>query len=136
MIQHLAHIAFIIIAPIILLIWIMSFVFANLYIVLIYTFTIILNLFSAKGLEPVAEKILSYLDAKSLRAAELVCKEWRRVIADGMLWKKLIHRKVRHDPLWKGLGERRGWLVLCFVIALFDSDSLLLWIAKIIILQR
>ena len=64
----------------------------------------------AKGLEPVAEKILSYLDAKSLGAAESVCREWRRVIADGMLWKKLIERKVKCDELWKGLGERRGWI--------------------------
>lgn len=68
-----------------------------------------LFLFLAKGLQPVAEKILSYLDADSLRSAELVCNEWHRVISDGMLWKKLIHRKVLHDPLWKGLGERRGW---------------------------
>lgn len=67
-------------------------------------------LFSAKGLEPVAEKILSYLDHKSLRSAELVCKEWRRVIEDGMLWKRLIQRKVLHDSLWRGLGERKGWI--------------------------
>ncbi|XP_065649742.1 F-box/WD repeat-containing protein 11 isoform X2 [Hydra vulgaris] len=64
----------------------------------------------AKGLEHVAEKILSYLDAKSLRAAEFVCKEWHRVIAEGMLWRKLIHRKIVNDSLWKGLGERRGWI--------------------------
>ena len=62
-----------------------------------------------KGLDHVAEKILGYLDGKSLRDAELVCKEWQRVIADGLLWKKLIERKVRTDPLWKGLSERRGW---------------------------
>merc|ERR1712116_44112 len=48
-----------------------------------------------KGLDHIAENILSYLDDNSLRNAELVCKEWRRVIADGMLWKKL--------------SERRGW---------------------------
>lgn len=77
---------------------------------------------------------MSYLDDSSLRSAELVCKEWRRVIADGMLWKKLIERKVlsdletiqcfcikyyvvlalnlaqvRTDSLWRGLSERRGW---------------------------
>lgn len=68
-------------------------------------------LFSEKGLDHVAEKILSYLDAKSLREAELVCKEWHRVIADGLLWKKLIERKVRTDPLWRGLSERKGWYV-------------------------
>lgn len=69
----------------------------------------ILFYFAAKGLDHVAENILSYLDAKSLCSAELVCKEWNRVIQDGMLWKKLIERMVRTDPLWRGLSERRGW---------------------------
>ena len=54
--------------------------------------------------------ILSYLDAKSLSEAEHVCKEWLRVISDGMLWKKLIERKITTDPLWKGLSEQRGWI--------------------------
>ena len=63
----------------------------------------------AKGLDHVAENILSYLDFKSLCAAELVCKEWNRVISDGMLWKKLIERMVQTDSLWQGLSERRGW---------------------------
>ncbi|CAH1784778.1 unnamed protein product [Owenia fusiformis] len=62
-----------------------------------------------KGLDHVAENILSFLDSTSLCAAELVCKEWYRVISDGMLWKKLIERKVLTDSLWKGLSERRGW---------------------------
>ena len=62
-----------------------------------------------KGLHHIAYKILSYLDAKSLCRAELVCSEWYRVIADGLLWKKLIERKVAVDTVWKGLSERRGW---------------------------
>jgi len=62
-----------------------------------------------KGLDHVAEKILSYLDADSLKAAELVCKEWYRVISDGMLWKKYIEHMVITDDLWRGLAERRGW---------------------------
>ncbi|OPJ76394.1 F-box/WD repeat-containing protein 11 isoform B [Patagioenas fasciata monilis] len=45
-----------------------------------------------QGLDHIAENILSYLDARSLCAAELVCKEWQRVISEGMLWKKLIER--------------------------------------------
>ena len=64
-----------------------------------------------KGLDHVAESILSYLDADSLCAAEMVCKEWYRVISEGMLWKKLIERKVRTDSVWRGLAERRGWYV-------------------------
>ncbi|XP_041125176.1 beta-TrCP-like isoform X1 [Polyodon spathula] len=63
----------------------------------------------ARGLDHIAENILSYLDAQSLCAAELVCKEWYRVTSDGMLWKKLIERMVRTDSLWRGLAERRGW---------------------------
>ncbi len=55
---------------------------------------LIVILYIEKGLDHIAENILSYLDDSSLRNAELVCKEWRRVIADGMLWKKLIERKV------------------------------------------
>uniref|UniRef100_A0A673GGB5 F-box/WD repeat-containing protein 11-like n=1 Tax=Sinocyclocheilus rhinocerous TaxID=307959 RepID=A0A673GGB5_9TELE len=60
----------------------------------------------AQGLDHIAENILSFLDAHSLCSAELVCREWQRVISDGMLWKKLIERMVRTDPLWKGLSER------------------------------
>ena len=67
--------------------------------------------FSAKGLDHIAENILSYLDADSLQSAEQVCREWYRVISDGMLWKKLIERMVTTDNLWKGLAERRGWSV-------------------------
>lgn len=66
---------------------------------------------SEKGLDHIAEYILSYLDEKSLCSAELVCKEWHRVISDGMLWKKLIESRVRVDSLWKGLSQRRGWWV-------------------------
>lgn len=62
-----------------------------------------------KGLDHVAEKILTYLDADSLRSAEIVCKEWYRVISSGMLWKKLIEHMVRTDDLWRGLAERRQW---------------------------
>lgn len=61
-----------------------------------------------------AENILSYLDADSLKNAELVCKEWFRVISEGMLWKKLIERKVRTDALWRGLAERRQWIQYLF----------------------
>lgn len=84
----------------------------------IYIVTEIKIVFTEKGLDHVAENILSYLDADSLCAAELVCKEWYRVISEGMLWKKLIERKVRTDTLWRGLAERRGWYVLNSVVCL------------------
>lgn len=61
------------------------------------------------GLTHVSERILSYLDAKSLYNASLVCKEWRRIVREGFLWKKLIERKVRSDRVWAGLVRRRGW---------------------------
>ncbi|KAG8235863.1 hypothetical protein J437_LFUL016470 [Ladona fulva] len=73
-----------------------------------------ISLLPKKGLDHVAESILSYLDADSLCSAELVCKEWYRVISEGMLWKKLIERKVRTDSLWRGLAERRGWIQYLF----------------------
>ena len=57
-----------------------------------------------------AENILSFLDAKSLCAAGAVSKEWARVISEGMLWKKMIERKVNTDNLWKGLADRRNWI--------------------------
>ena len=43
-----------------------------------------ITLLPKKGLDHVAEAILGYLDAKSLCAAELVCRSWLRVISDGM----------------------------------------------------
>lgn len=73
-----------------------------------------ISLLPKKGLDHVAECILSYLDADSLYSAERVCKEWYRVISEGMLWKKLIERKVRTDSLWRGLSERRGWIDYLF----------------------
>jgi F-box and WD-40 domain protein 1/11 len=63
----------------------------------------------------VANNILSFLDADSLTAAELVSQEWERVITEGMLWKKLIERKVRSDSLWRGLAERKEWIKNLFV---------------------
>lgn len=62
-----------------------------------------------RGMPHVAENILTYLDAKSLCAAERVCRTWYRVIQEGMLWKRLIERNVRTDSLWKGLSDRMGW---------------------------
>ncbi|CAK9298741.1 unnamed protein product [Gordionus sp. m RMFG-2023] len=60
-------------------------------------------------LDHLAEKILSYVDARSLASCEAVCKRWNRVVCQGVLWKKLMEKKVKNDPLWKGLSTRRGW---------------------------
>lgn len=73
-----------------------------------------ISLLPKKGLDHVAENILSYLDSNSLCSAELVCKEWHRVISEGMLWRKLIEHKVRSDSLWRGLAKRRGWIKSLF----------------------
>lgn len=73
-----------------------------------------ITLLPGKGLDHVAEKIIGYLDANSLSAAELVCTAWLRVISGGMLWKKLIEGKVHTDSLWRGLAERRGWVRFLF----------------------
>lgn len=62
-----------------------------------------------RGLTHVSEKILSYLDARSLYQASCVCREWRRIIKEGFLWKKLVEKKVRSDQLWAGIVKRRGW---------------------------
>src|SRR5690349_7922824 len=63
------------------------------------------------GLDQLAESILSELDAESLSRAELVCREWRHVIANGLIWKRLIERRVARDPLWAGLARKRSWYV-------------------------
>ncbi|KAK0401715.1 hypothetical protein QR680_015935 [Steinernema hermaphroditum] len=63
----------------------------------------------------IAECVLQYLDYKSLCACEQVSHQWRKIIAQGKLWRKLIERKVIVDPLWKGLGPKRGWDRYLFV---------------------
>merc|ERR1719308_79785 len=73
-----------------------------------------ISLLPKKGLDHVAENILSFLDARSLCYAGSVSREWSRVISEGMLWKKLIERKVNTDSLWKGLADRRGWIQYLF----------------------
>lgn len=93
-----------------------EYLFVNFYFI---AFTYAHVFVTAKGLDHVAENILSYLDADSLRNAELVCKEWFRVISEGMLWKKLIERKVRTDSLWRGLAERRMWWVYLVIFEIY-----------------
>ena len=49
-----------------------------------------ISLLPKKGLDHVAENILSFLDARSLCAAELVSKEWLRVISEGELLQQQV----------------------------------------------
>lgn len=51
--------------------------------------------------------MLSYLDADSLRAGELVCKKWYEIISVGAQWKSLLEHEVQTDSLWYDLAERR-----------------------------
>lgn len=44
-----------------------------------------------------------------------VSQNWKQAVAHGMLWRKLIERKIRTDPIWKGLSERRGWKQFLFI---------------------
>lgn len=69
----------------------------------------ILTVLKAAVLGSIPEYILSLLDARSLVACSQVSKSWRRAIANGMLWRKLIERNIRSDPIWNGLSQRRGW---------------------------
>ena len=56
-----------------------SYVYSHLKAILQRDFV---TLLPKKGLDHVAEKILCYLDANSLCAAELVCIGWLRVITE------------------------------------------------------
>lgn len=56
-----------------------------------------------------ARYVLSYLDARWLSSSEMVSRSWRRVVAHGKLWRRLIERNVMTDPEWKGVVEKRGW---------------------------
>lgn len=75
-----------------------------------------------RGLTPISERILSNLDAKSLFMASCVCREWRRIIREGFLWKKLVERKVKTDSLWAGIVKRRGWIKDLFKPTPPDDD--------------
>ena len=62
-----------------------------------------------KKINKVIGNVLSFLDDKSLCACELVCKQWKTIISERMLWKKLIASKVRCDSMWRALAHKRGW---------------------------
>lgn len=74
-----------------------------------------------------AEHVLSLLDAKSLCASACVSKAWRRAIAHGMLWRKLIERKVRINSMWRGLSEKRGWYVNYMINVISNKYFTLGW---------
>ncbi|CAF2137666.1 unnamed protein product [Rotaria magnacalcarata] len=78
---------------------------------------------SSCGLEHLAEKILEYLDEQSLQSVELVCREWYYVTAQGMLWKKLIERKVLANTQWHDLSKHRGWHKYLFRQLLINGEQ-------------
>lgn len=69
---------------------------------------------ATEGLPDLAKCILGYLDSKSLRNAEMVCRGWHDVVHDGMLWKAYVENQVKKKSIWRGLAERRGWLKYLF----------------------
>ena len=44
----------------------------------------------------------------------------KRVISEGMLWKRLIEHMVLTNEMWKGLSERNKWYVP-FVSEIFQE---------------
>ena len=62
-----------------------------------------------------AECVLENLDSVGLAMASAVSKQWKGVVAHGMLWRKLIEKHVREDSLWRGLSEKRGWKRFLFI---------------------
>jgi len=80
-----------------------------------------------------AENVLQLLDAQSLYACELVSKEWHKVIANGMLWRKFFERKFRSDQLWQGLANKRGWLVIILIILFLFITSVISIFIKMIL---
>lgn len=59
--------------------------------------------------------VLSFLDARSLKMSEEVSHTWKRVIARGALWRKLIERNIVTDPVWKGITDKRSWGKFFFI---------------------
>ncbi|VDM32801.1 unnamed protein product [Hydatigera taeniaeformis] len=70
----------------------------------------IITALPSSGVSNISADILSYLDATSLLAVELVSRGWQRIVVRYQLWRKLISRRIESDHMWRGLAERRGWL--------------------------
>ena len=76
------------------------------------------------GMPAVMEKILRYLDHKSLCRLQQVCKSWNEAVNDGHLWKYQLQRKVSimsikpHQPLQvDSLSEISCmWLIVIFLM--------------------
>ncbi|KAF9812399.1 hypothetical protein SFRURICE_005510 [Spodoptera frugiperda] len=79
-----------------------------------------ISMLPKKGLDHVAENILSYLDASSLCAAELVCREWRRVISEDStvrVWDvntgAMLNTLIHHCEAVLHLRFCNGMMVTC-----------------------
>ena len=85
----------------------------------------IITALPTRGVANISADILSYLDANSLLAVELVSKGWQTIVVRFQLWRKLIARRIETDYVWRGLVERRGWLPLINVVDPITLSSLL-----------
>eukprot|EP00039_Didymoeca_costata_P012895 m.188358 g.188358 ORF g.188358 m.188358 type:complete len:484 (-) comp15616_c0_seq3:1875-3326(-) len=56
----------------------------------------------------IAEKILSYLDPRTLCLIEQVSRTWLRILrsADSVLWRRMLEEKMSHSKKWLQLGRR------------------------------
>lgn len=79
----------------------------------------------SRGVPNISANILSYLDASSLLAVELVSKSWQTIVVRFQLWRKLIARRIETDFVWRGLAERRGWLTFVQLVDPSVLSSLL-----------
>ena len=72
----------------------------------------LISALSKAGVAEIAEKILSYLDDRSLIRAESVCRRWKQVIenADSILWRDVLKRKIGSSNIWRKIASRKGWI--------------------------
>ena len=84
----------------------------------------IMSALSDVGAPELSEKILSYLDGPSLAKAESVCNKWAELIfeSDGILWRSLLERKLKSDPLWKKLSFENQCIKDGFNPSFFGSN--------------
>ena len=61
------------------------------------------------GEPDIPAKIFSQLAAKDVCQVELVCKDWKNIISECLVWKKLLQKKFYNDQEWKLLLIQNKW---------------------------